>query len=228
MFGNSGYPEGMAEPTDTKHRLLERLKRSTSATAAELADEFGFTDTAIRQHLEALERSGFVERVTTAPTGRGRPPLAWRVTPAAAQAFPDRHADLTVELIEAVRGHLGSKAIDIVLDARSHQQKVRYASQISNDRLLDRAKELADLRSAEGYLAEAHAGIGRTVILVEHHCPIAAAARTCGGLCTAELDVFRSILGPNVDVKRRQHLLAGDARCDYVITPRKARAAQPK
>jgi predicted ArsR family transcriptional regulator len=210
----------MAEPMDTKHRLLARLKRSTSASAAELAEEFGFTDTAIRQHLEALERAGLVERVTTAPSGRGRPPLAWRVTPASADAFPDRHADLTVELIDAVRTQLGSDALQQVLTARSARQKVSYASELRSGSLLEKVQDLARLRTTEGYLAEAHSTTDGTIILVEHHCPIAGAARTCAGLCTAELDVFQSVLGPEVTVQRRQHLLAGDPRCDYTIAPK--------
>jgi predicted ArsR family transcriptional regulator len=209
----------MAEPMDTKHRLLARLKRATSASAAELAEEFGFTDTAIRQHLEALERAGLVERVSTAPSGRGRPPLAWRVTPASADAFPDRHADLTVELIDAVRTQLGDDALQAVLNARSGRQKTSYASELRSGSLLEKVQDLARLRTAEGYLAEAHDTGDGTIVLVEHHCPIAGAARTCGGLCTAELDVFRSVLGPTATVQRRQHLLAGDPRCDYTITP---------
>jgi predicted ArsR family transcriptional regulator len=209
----------MAEPTDTKHRLLERLKRATSASAAELAEEFGFTDTAIRQHLEALERSGLVERITTTPSGRGRPPLAWRVTPASAESFPDRHADLTVELIDGVRNQLGEEALQAVLNARSARQKASYARDVRKGALLDQVQDLARIRTTEGYLAEAHDAGDGTVILVEHHCPIAGAARSCNGLCSAELDVFRAVLGPNVTVQRRQHLLAGDPRCDYVVAP---------
>ena len=209
----------MAEPIDTKHRLLERLKRATSASAAELAEEFGFTDTAIRQHLEALERNGLVERFTTTPTGRGRPPLAWRVTPASANAFPDRHADLTVELIDSVRTALGADALQAVLNARSIRQKAAYTSEVGGGSLSARVHDLARLRSGEGYLAEAHDMSDGSVILVEHHCPIADAARSCDGLCSSELDVFRTVLGPTISIERRQHLLAGDPRCDYVITP---------
>lgn len=210
----------MAETPDTKHRLLERLKRATSASATELAEEFGFTDTAIRQHLDALERSGLVERVATAPSGRGRPPLAWRVTPASAEAFPDRHADLSVELIEAIRSQLGESALQAVLDARATRQRADYSTAVAPGSVLERVRDLARLRTAEGYLAEAHESPDGSVVLVEHHCPIAGAARTCQGLCGTELDVFRSVLGPTVTVDRRQHLLAGDARCDYVIRPK--------
>ena len=58
-----------------KRRIIERLKRADSATAPELAAEFGLTDTAIRQHLEALENAELVARVVAPSSGRGRPPV---------------------------------------------------------------------------------------------------------------------------------------------------------
>ncbi len=58
-----------------------------------------------------------------------------------------------------------------------------------------RVRHLADLRSAEGYLADVVTD-GDDLVLVEHHCPIQDAAGSCGGLCEAELAVFRRVLGP--------------------------------
>ena len=49
------------ELSDTKRRIIERLKRLESATATGLAAEFGLTDTALRQHLDALEDAGMVD-----------------------------------------------------------------------------------------------------------------------------------------------------------------------
>ena len=44
-----------ADLSGAKRRIIERLKRADTATAPELATEFGLTDTAIRQHMETLE-----------------------------------------------------------------------------------------------------------------------------------------------------------------------------
>ncbi len=56
-------------------------------------------------------------------------------------------------------------------------------------------------------------------LLVEHHCPICEAATACSGLCAAELDVFQAALGEGARVERVQHLLSGDERCVYRVTP---------
>jgi predicted ArsR family transcriptional regulator len=56
--------------------------------------------------------------------------------------------------------------------------------------------------------------------LIEHHCPICAAAKTCQGFCRSELEVFRDVLGPNVSVERESHIVAGAPRCVYRVQPR--------
>jgi predicted ArsR family transcriptional regulator len=207
----------VAEHPDTKRRIVERLKRVESATATDLAAEFGLTDTALRQHLDALEDAGMVTRLMAEPTGRGRPPVHWQLAPAAAKGFPDRHGELTVELLGSVLSTLGQRALDRVIAARSDRQAEAY--QRSLDGVSDlggRVQRLADLRSDEGYLAEARVD-GDAYLLIEHHCPIRDAAAACGALCGAELDVFQRVLGPEVEVTRVQHVLAGDRRCAYRV-----------
>jgi predicted ArsR family transcriptional regulator len=57
---------------------------------------------------------------------------------------------------------------------------------------------------------------GRTWVLVEHHCPICAAATACQGFCRNELALFRSVL-PGTRVERTEYLLDGGQRCAYRI-----------
>ncbi|MEY2443773.1 MAG: hypothetical protein QOE00_353 [Ilumatobacteraceae bacterium] len=207
----------MADLPETKRRIVERLKRVESATATDLAAEFGLTDTALRQHLDALEATGMVTRSMAEPTGRGRPPVHWQLAPAAAEAFPDRHGELTVELLGSVRDALGERALDQVIAARSDRQTAAYTQSLDGATDLgERVQRLADLRSDEGYLAEVRAEEG-AYLLIEHHCPIREAAAACGALCGAELDVFRRVLGPDATVTRVQHVLAGDRRCAYRV-----------
>jgi predicted ArsR family transcriptional regulator len=208
----------VADLSDTKRRIVERLKRVESATATDLAGEFGLTDTALRQHLDSLEEVGMVTRSMAEPTGRGRPPVHWQLAPAAAQAFPDRHGELSVDLISSLRSTLGDPALDQVIGARSDRQVTQYEGVLNGATdIQDRVQRLADVRSEEGYLAEARTD-GDDILLIEHHCPIRDAAASCGALCSAELEVFQRVLGPSVTVTRTQHVLAGDRRCAYRVT----------
>lgn len=208
--------------TDAKRRLMERLKTLDSATAPELAAEFGLTDTAVRQHLDSLEAAGLVARAAAPPIGRGRPPVRWHLTDLASELFPDRHGDLTAELLTAIREQFGEAGLQRVLDARATMQLDHYRAALpdAGTSVRVRARRLAELRTAEGYMADVLPPVrgDASVILVEHHCPISGAAGACQGLCLAELDVFRAALGPGVRVERTQHLLSGDRRCAYRIT----------
>jgi predicted ArsR family transcriptional regulator len=211
----------VTELAETKRRIVDRLKRVESATATMLAAEFGLTDTAVRQHLDALEAGGIVQRYQGVPDGRGRPPVHWQLTPMAEELFPDRHADLTVELIESIRQALGDEALTKVVAARAERQLAAYRAALPVADVAVRVRTLASLRTAEGYLAEVTTDpddVG-TMVLTEHHCPIHDAASACLGLCGAELTLFQEALGPEVIVTRSQHLLAGDARCSYRISP---------
>jgi len=84
--------------------------------------------------------------------------------------------------------------------------------------LAGKIKALARQRTAEGYMAEAVPEKRGAYLLIEHHCPICEAARSCTGLCDSELEVFQKSLGEGVRVERTQHLLSGGARCVYRIT----------
>jgi len=207
----------VADISDTKHRIVERLKRVESATATDLASEFGLTDTALRQHLDALEAAGMVSRSKEEPTGRGRPPVHWQLAPGAAGSFPDRHGELSVDLIGSVRSALGDDALDRVIAARSDRQAASYSTALADaSDLTERVRRLADIRSDEGYLAEMRED-GDGFLLIEHHCPIRDAAVACGALCQAELEVFQRSLGPDVTVRRTQHVMNGDRRCAYRV-----------
>ena len=57
--------------------------------------------------------------------------------------------------------------------------------------------------------------------MLENHCPIWAAATTCQGFCTTELDLFRAVLGPHIAIELLEHIVSGDRRCAYRIKAKK-------
>jgi predicted ArsR family transcriptional regulator len=140
------------------------------------------------------------------------------LTDLATELFPDRHADLTVELLASVRRALGEDGLDRVIDERSRAQLARYkAAMPDRGSLRTQVEALARARTAEGYLAEVVDAPDGGLVLVEHHCPVCDAATSCQGLCRSELELFRDLLGDGVTVERTQHLLSGDQRCAYLV-----------
>jgi len=207
---------------DTKRRIVNHLKRVDGATATELAEAFGVTSTAVRQHLDDLVGSGLVQPSEAVGNGgRGRPAARWRLADGAETLFPDRHGDLTVELIQSIREALGEEALDAVIGSRSARQRDLYAAELdqAGTAVSIRAGRLAEMRSAEGYMAQVTGNEDGSLTLVEHHCPICEAASVCQALCRDELETFQALFEGQATVTREQHLLAGDQRCVYRINP---------
>jgi predicted ArsR family transcriptional regulator len=207
-------------PGVSRHRLLDELKTGGPRTATELSEALAITPTAARMHLSALEDEGLVVAVVTPADGPGRPARRWTLTPRASRLFPDRHGDLTVQLLEAIEATAGEAGLDAVLAARDQRQREAYASAMDDDGVAGRLEALATARTAEGYMAEVlPAADADGWLFVEHHCPICEAAATCMGLCRSELETFRAVLGDDVEVERTEHLLSGGERCVYRVTP---------
>lgn len=187
--------------------------------SARLATHLGVTAMAVRQHLYSLEREKLVD-VETRPGPIGRPAKYWRLTAAANRLFPEAYAELSVSLINSVAEAFGPSGMTRLLDARLAKQRAEYASRINPSApLRKRLDQLAQLRTEEGYMAEVRPAGRGGFVFAENHCPICAAASACQGFCAIELDLFRSVLGPDVTVTRDEHIIAGDRRCAYRISP---------
>ena len=206
-----------------RDRVLLQLKTRGTATAAVLAKRLDVTPMAIRQHLAALETEGLVTH-TEERRAVGRPARVWDLTQRAAERFPDSHADLTVELLAAVKDVFGEEGLERLIHARAGKQRQSYRQQLPGEgtSLAVRVAALSELRREEGYMADWSQEPDGSFLLVENHCPICAAATLCQGFCRDELELFREVIGPDAEVERSEHLLAEARRCAYRISEKKA------
>ena len=186
--------------------------------SAGLAGRLGVTAMAVRQHLYALEREKLVISETR-PVPIGRPAKYWRLTPEADRLFPEAYAELSVSLINSIGDAFGPSGMTRLLDARLAKQRADYGARIDASAPLEKKLEqLARVRTEEGYMAEVRRAGPEAFVFLENHCPICAAATACQGFCAIELDLFRSVLGPEVSVQRDEHIIVGDRRCAYSIS----------
>src|SRR4030095_2683851 len=165
-------------------------------------------------HLARLAADGLVihgdER-----RGVGRPKRHWRLTEKAAARFPDSHAQMTVEILGAAKTVFGARGLDRLIRERERETLARYKAALRGTRnLIERVRRLAALRSDEGYMAECVVKPDGSLLLIENHCPVCAAAQACQGLCRSEIEIFRTVLGGTA-VERTDHILAGARRRRY-------------
>ncbi|WP_375268091.1 helix-turn-helix transcriptional regulator [Phenylobacterium sp.] len=205
----------MPTPADT---ILQHLKTQGPATTAALAARLGVSRQATRQQMERLAAGGLVDAETTRG-GVGRPRQTWTLTEAGHARFPDTHAQVTVELLDAVRAEFGPEGLDRLIRRREADSARGYAAALSGASTLEaRLERLAAVRAAEGYMAEWTPTGDGAYLLIENHCPICAAASACQGFCRSELSIFRDLLAP-AKVERIDHILQGARRCAYLVTP---------
>src|SRR5262249_39695212 len=211
-----GEGKGLKAAADA---ILFQLKSLGEAQAETLAKRLGISVQAVRQRLERLLAENLVAFSDRAQ-GRGRPRRLWSLTPGAASLFPDTHAQLIVDLIGTIRSELGEPALARLLERRREQITGAYRKRLAREPdIAKKLSALADMRSAEGYMARVETLPGEGFLLIEDHCPICAAAMTCQGFCSIELQVFRNLLGSDWHIERQDHLLTSARRCTYRITP---------
>jgi predicted ArsR family transcriptional regulator len=209
----------------TRRAIVKLLKTEGPLASARLAERLGLTAMAVRQHLYALQSENLVAHEER-PVPLGRPAKFWRLTREADSLFPEAYAELSVALIDAMQDAFGPEGVNRVLASRCARQRSDYAKRIRPaDSLEKKLGELARVRTEEGYMAEVKSEARDGFLFIENHCPICAAATACQGFCSAELDLFRTALGPGVSVERTEHILSGDRRCVYRVSPSSRTAA---
>jgi predicted ArsR family transcriptional regulator len=204
----------------SQDRILFHLKTRGSQTAADVGSRLDMTSAGARQHLSKLETAGLVESEDRRQ-GPGRPRKYWRLAQRGHDRFPDRHSDLTLDLLRSMRGVFGDRGVEKLIEHRERASIVDYRKLVGGRRSLhQKLTALAEIRSREGYMASVAEETRESFLFVENHCPICAAAAACQGLCRSELAIFRAVLGTDITVERIDHILAGARRCAYRIGKR--------
>ncbi|MBR2690093.1 MAG: transcriptional regulator [Aquamicrobium sp.] len=208
-------------PRSAADRLLTLLKTRGPQTASDFGAALGTTGENARQQLAKLAAEGLVE-AHAETRGVGRPVQLWQLTEAGNARFPDAHAELTVQLLRAVQSTFGPAGLEKLIEARESETLAGYRREMDGiASLKERVSKLAEIRSREGYMAEWSEEDG-AFMLIENHCPICAATIACQNFCRSELAVFQEVIGPDADVERLDHILAGARRCAYRVVPRAA------
>jgi predicted ArsR family transcriptional regulator len=217
----------MAAPDRARDKILFLLKTKGPQQASALARKLEVTPMAVRQHLYQMHKDG---QVQFADERRkvGRPARIWQLTHETSEHFPDSHGELAVGILQAASAAFGPQGISKLIEERTRAQARVYARRITRDMdLAQKVIELAAIRREEGYMAECEQRPDGTLLLIENHCPICAAAQSCQDLCRGELQLFRKLLG-GVEIERTEHIVSGQRRCVYEVQRKGAKVPSRK
>lgn len=189
--------------TGAAARVARRLLEGGPASASQLATELELTPAAVRRHLDALEAARFVSSHeeapfgprSSAPRGRGRPAKVFALTAAGRDAFDQVYDDIA---LGALRFMAAQPQQDLVAEYAKQRLGIaerRYAAAITGATPAERASQLADLLSEDGFAARVQAAPNDAVQLCQHHCPMQHVAEEFPEFCEAEQAAFSRLLG---------------------------------
>jgi predicted ArsR family transcriptional regulator len=205
----------------TRRKLLLLLRKQPGLTVTELASQMELTGMGVRRHIESLAADGLVESGECTRRGLGRPAAGWRLSAAGLELFPRRYDSLALDVLEDIADHAGSKAVDAVFARRTEKLVAEYDEELADaETLEERVHGLAKIRDDAGYLAGAAPGDNGDFILTENNCAVHRVAARYPAVCAMELALLRRVMGPDVEVTRVAHTMAGDAVCAYRLSPR--------
>ncbi|CAN5783965.1 transcriptional regulator [soil metagenome] len=202
---------------ETRAQIVSLL-HSGDATVADLAAQTGLTQVAIRRQLRELVSDQLIEGRTLRSSGPGRPATIYSLTPRGQRLFPDRSSELADDVLTFLHDERGKTEMIAFLRWRQKRQQEHYAGALDGIEQLDeRIELLAELLSADGFLAEAQPD-ANGYELTQKHCAIKDAAASHPQLCAFEAALFREVLGARVN--RRQTIAGGSATCVCDVRPR--------
>lgn len=197
----------------SRGEVLVQLKRGQPLTAKQLAARMGLSLNAARHHLKELEAQGLVQ-YQLEHHGVGAPAYAYRLTAAGEALFPRRYQETLTALLDSLVEQEGREAAIGLLQSHLAGLARRLREDLKDSPPADRLQAVAQVRSDQGYMAEA-AGGELDGTLTEHNCAIQAVAERFPEICAAEARFLSEVLG--AEVERREHILSGCSACEYYV-----------
>ena len=219
--GRAGL-SGTVWSVTTRSRLLLLLRKHPGITVTDLAAELGLTGMGVRRHLESLEIDGLVERSACCEHRVGRPPNGWRLTSKGLELLPRGLRHVRPPTAGGHGRAVGRRGPRRRPPPPEREDGRPVPAELADaDTLDEQVAGLAQVRDRAGYLAEWHRE-GEVLVLIENNCAVHRVAERYPAVCAMELALFRKVLGPDVEVTRVSHTMAGDATCTYCVRPRPA------
>lgn len=202
-------------PERTKTKLLELIKRCGPMTAQDIACKLEISIPAARRHLGDLQDQCLIEARTERPSGRGRPQHVFALTERGESAFPKTYANLCVDVLKQVETMFGEGAVLRVLEARNIDLTQQFTDLMPAHLPLEVRLELMTTLLRELGFDAVIESDGEALFLVQRNCPNLTVARQHRELCSAELTMYRAVLG--TELRRELTIACGHGTCRYRI-----------
>jgi Predicted transcriptional regulator len=179
--------------------IINSLKRTRGMSVNELVGRMNMSYMGIKQHCITLHRDGYLD-TWRRPQKMGRPEMVYRLTRRSHDLFQCDSNQFTLDMLNAAQEIYGPNAPEKLLYSVFKKKTAALKAKAKGNAVAERAKWLAHVRDAEGYMAEFINDKDGPQIL-ECHSPILNLLEQYPIIGRFEQDMFEAVLGTRV---RRQ------------------------
>jgi len=197
----------------TRGKIVAELRRRHSASAVDLAHQFGLSPNAIRQQLVVLERDGLVVE-TSVRRGPTKPTYEFSLTRASEKLFPQQYDKMLSAVLREVREQNGAEGINKIFAGIAKRAAEQTNSKASSATPEGKLAALTDHLREHGVSAEYNL-IEGGFELHEHNCPYSSVVSEHPEVCS----VIHNVLDATVGGEHRQteSLATGGKACRFEI-----------
>jgi len=202
--------------SETRRLLIVNLL-GKEANAIELARKLGINESAVRRHLEALEREGLVcskfER-----RKRGRPKKMFSLTTDGRGMFPRKSGELLSLIVQKMTSRYGEEEVNSLMSAVSKDFAEKLITKEIQGDLENRLRQMVQLLDDYGFFASL-SKLGDKYVIEYRNCVFEDIIPHFGKyVCNIDEEITRIVAGEvNIDWKER--IAEGDKRCVQIVSP---------
>lgn len=201
---------------ESQRGILDHLKRRGESTIPALAEDLGLSVETVRAHVRSLGSEGLVRRAGTRRRGPGRPEVLYELTKAADRWFPNREGEVLQEFAKYLEGLGKRDLVDRFFAEYVSTRRSEAMVRVKNLQGALRVREVAQILTEDGFMAEVEEDEPGQAVLRLSHCPLRGLVDVTTAPCRAELTFVRQLLGGSPT--RVKYMPKGDAACCYAVS----------
>jgi predicted ArsR family transcriptional regulator len=199
----------------TRGKIVGALRERRSASAFDLAAQFGLSPNAIRQQLVVLERDGLVAG-RSVRRGRTKPTVEYSLTAEAGRYFPQRYDKMLNAVLREIRSAGGDDAVKAVFHRIGKRSAEKVAPPGDERPAEARLEQVVAALKASGVTAELQKSADGTLVLHEHSCPYASVVAENPEACSAIHTILDSVAPGGA--QQVESLATGGSECRFEIS----------
>jgi len=198
----------------TRGKIVGALRERRSASAFDLADQFGLSPNAIRQQLVILERDGLIAG-RSVRRGKTKPTVEYSLTAEADRYFPQRYDKMLNAVLREIRTAGGDEAVKAVFERIGKRTADRLGPVTAEEPAEKRLEQVVSALKASGVIAEMQRTERGMLLLHEHSCPYASVVAEHPEACTAIHTILESVAPGKA--QQVESLATGGTECRFEI-----------